>query len=200
MSVTLPTREEALALMREYTASDSLRKHMLAVEAAMRAYADRFSEDPERWGLTGLIHDFDYERYPNAAHSATEEHPAWGVNLLRQRGWPDDILAAILGHATYSGVTRETQMAKALFAVDELTGLVTATALVRPSKSVHEVDAKSVRKKMKDKAFARGVNRDDVVLGAQELGVELDEHIQFVVVAMQRSADVLGLAGAVGTG
>jgi len=200
MSVILPTRDEALALMHEYTASDSLRKHMLAVEAAMRAYADRFGEDPERWGLTGLIHDFDYERFPNAAHSATEEHPAWGVNLLRQRGWPDDILAAILGHATYSGVPRETQMAKALFAVDELTGLVTATALVRPSKSVHEVDAKSVRKKMKDKAFARGVNRDDVVLGAQELGVELDEHIQFVVVAMQRSADALGLAGAAGTG
>jgi len=200
MPDTLPTRADALALMHEYTASDSLRKHMLAVEAVMRAYAQRFDEDPERWGLTGLIHDFDYERYPNAAHSATEEHPAWGVNLLRERGWPDDILLAILGHATYSGVTRETRMAKALFAVDELTGLVTATALVRPSKSLHEVDAKSVRKKMKDKAFARGVNRDDVLLGAQELGVDLDEHIQFVVEAMQRSAEALGLAGAVGAG
>ena len=197
MPDTLPTRDDALALMHEYTASDSLRKHMLAVEAAMRAYAERFGEDPERWGLTGLMHDFDYEKYPNAAHSPTEEHPAWGVNLLRERGWPEDILAAILGHATYSGVPRETRMAKALFAVDELTGLVTATALVRPSKSVHEVDAKSVRKKMKDKAFARGVNRDDVVLGAQELGVDLDEHIQFVVHAMQRSAGALGLAGAV---
>jgi predicted hydrolase (HD superfamily) len=173
---------------------------MLSVEAAMRAYAERFGEDPERWGLAGLIHDFDYERYPNAAHSPTEEHPAWGVALLRERGWPDDILKAILGHATYSGVPRESRMARALFAVDELTGLVTATALVRPSKSVHEVDAKAVRKKMKDKAFARGVNRDDVLLGAQELGVDLDEHIQFVVEAMQRSADSLGLAGAAAAG
>jgi predicted hydrolase (HD superfamily) len=181
--------------MHEFTASDSLRKHMLAVEAAMRAYAERYGEDPERWGLTGLIHDFDYERYPNAAHSPTEEHPAHGVRVLREKGWPDDILTAILGHATYSGVTRESRMAKALFAVDELTGLITATALVRPTKSVHEVDARSVRKKMKDKAFARGVNRDDVLLGAQELGVELDQHIQFVVDAMRRCADQLGLGG-----
>jgi predicted hydrolase (HD superfamily) len=194
-STRLPTRAEALTLMHEFTASDSLRKHMLAVEAAMRAYADRYEEDPERWGLAGLIHDFDYERFPNAAHSPTEEHPAHGVRVLREKGWPDDILTAILGHATYSGVSRESRMAKALFAVDELTGLITATALVRPSKSVHEVDARSVRKKMKDKAFARGVNRDDVVLGAQELGVELDEHIQFVVDAMRRCADQLGLGG-----
>ena len=168
---------------------------MLAVEAAMRAYAEKYGEDPERWGLAGLIHDFDYERYPNASHSATEEHPAHGVNVLRERGWPDDILQAILGHATYSGVSRETTMAKALFAVDELTGLVTATALVRPSKSLHEVDARSVRKKMKDKAFARGVNRDDVLLGAQELGVDLDAHIQFVIDAMRARAADLGLDG-----
>src|SRR5262249_42705818 len=154
-------------------------------------YASKFGEDPERWGLAGLIHDFDYERFPNAAHSATEEHPAHGVRVLRDRGWPDDILQAILGHATYTNVTRDSTMAKALFAVDELTGLITATALVRPSKSVHEVDAKSVRKKMKDKAFARGVNRDDVVLGAQELGVDLDAHIQFVIEAMQKRADEL---------
>ena len=193
--MSLPSRAEAMGLMHEYTASESLRKHMLAVEAAMRAYADRFGEDPERWGLTGLIHDFDYERYPNATHSATEEHPAHGVGLLRQRGWPEDILQAILGHATYCGVSRETPMAKALFAVDELTGLVTATALVRPSKSLHEVDARSVRKKMKDKAFARGVNRDDVVLGAQELGVDLDAHIQFVIDAMRARASDLGLDG-----
>jgi len=193
--MSLPTRAEALALMHEYTASESLRKHMLAVEAAMRAYAGKYGEDPERWGLAGLIHDFDYERYPNASHSATEEHPAHGVNVLRERGWPDDILQAILGHATYSGVSRETTMAKALFAVDELTGLVTATALVRPSKSLHEVDARSVRKKMKDKAFARGVNRDDVLLGAQELGVDLDAHIQFVIDAMRASAADLGLDG-----
>lgn len=191
----LPSRDEALALMHEYTQSDSLRKHMLAVEAAMRAYASKFGEDAERWGLTGLIHDFDYERYPNSEHSASDGHPAHGVRVLRERGWPEDILQAILGHATYSGVTRETPMAKALFAVDELTGLITATALVRPSKSLHEVDARSVRKKMKDKAFARGVNRDDVIQGAQELGVELEEHIQFVVDAMRASADSLGLAG-----
>lgn len=191
----MPSREDALALQHEYTASDSLRKHMLAVESAMRAYAAKFGENPERWGLAGLIHDFDYERYPNAEHSATEGHPAEGVRLLRERGWPDDILQAILGHATYSGVARETRMAKTLFAVDELTGLVTATALVRPSRSLHEVDARSVRKKMKDKGFARGVSREDVVLGAQELGVDLDEHIQFVVDAMRGAADALGLSG-----
>ena len=198
MSTPLPTRAEALALMHEYTQSDSLRKHMLAVEAAMRAYAAKFGEDQERWGLTGLMHDFDYERYPNAEHSPTEGHPAQGVNILRERGWPEDILVAIMGHGTYTGVARETRMAKALFAVDELTGLVTATALVRPSRSVNEVDAKSVKKKMKDKGFARGVNRDDVLLGAQELGVELDEHIQFVVDAMRGVADSLGLAGPAG--
>jgi putative nucleotidyltransferase with HDIG domain len=191
----LPTRGDALALVHEYTASESLRKHMLTVEAVMRAYAERLGDDPERWGLTGLIHDFDYERYPNAAHSATEEHPAEGVRLLRARGWPEDILEAILGHATYSGVPRVTPMAKTLFAVDELTGLITATALVKPTRSVNDVDAKGVRKRMKDKAFARGVNRDDVIQGADALGVDLDEHIAFVIGAMQRSADAIGLAG-----
>src|SRR5690349_5820395 len=139
---SLPTRADALALVHEYTASESLRKHMLAVETAMRAYAVKFGEDPERWALAGLVHDFDYERFPNAAHSATEEHPAAGVAILRERGWPADVLDAILGHAQYTGVARESRMAKTLFAVDELTGLITATALVRPSKSVHEVDAK----------------------------------------------------------
>ena len=191
----LPSRDDALALVHEYTASDSLRKHMLAVEAAMRAYAERNGEDAHRWGLTGLIHDFDYERFPNADHSATEEHPAEGVRLLRARGWPEDILEAILGHAQYSGVPRITPMAKTLFAVDELTGLITATALVRPSRSVLEVEARSVRKKMKDKAFARGVSREDVIEGAEALGVELDEHIAFVIGAMQRSAASLGLTG-----
>src|SRR5262245_63065006 len=191
----IPSRSDALALMHEHTASDSLRKHMLSVEAAMRAYAEHFGEDPERWGLAGLIHDFDYERYPNAEHSPAEGHPAEGVRVLRERGWPEDILQAILGHATYSGVPRETRMAKALFAVDELTGLVTATALVRPSRSILEVDARSVKQKMKDKAFARGVNRDDVLLGRQELGVDLDEHIQFVVDAMRGEAEALGLSG-----
>jgi putative nucleotidyltransferase with HDIG domain len=192
---SLPSRSQALALLHEYTASESLRKHMLAVEAAMRAYAEKFGEDPDRWGIAGLMHDFDYERFPNDAHSATEEHPAHGVRVLREHGFPEDVLQAILGHATYTGVARETIMAKTLFAVDELTGLITATALVKPSKSVHEVDARSVRKKMKDKAFARGVNRDDVIRGAEELGVNLDEHIQFVIDAMRRSAESLGLAG-----
>ena len=195
MSNTIPTRDETLTIMHEYTASESLRKHMLAVEAAMRAYARKFGEDEERWGTTGLIHDFDYERFPNNAHSATEEHPSEGVRILRGKGYPEDVLTAILGHAQYTNTPRESRMAKALFAVDELTGLVTATALVRPSKSVHEVDARSVRKKMKDKAIARGVNRDDVINGASELGVDLDEHIAFVIAAMQGCAAELGLAG-----
>jgi putative nucleotidyltransferase with HDIG domain len=198
--MSLPSREDALALLHEYTASESLRKHMLGVEAAMRAYAEHYGEDPERWGLAGLIHDFDYERFPNAAHSPTEEHPSSGVKILRERGWPDDILQAILGHAVYCGVSRETKMAQALFAVDELSGLITATALVKPTKSILDVDARSVRKKMKDKAFAKGVNRDDVLLGAQELGVDLDTHIQFVIDAMRRSADALGLAGTAASG
>ena len=198
MAETLPDRADALALMHEFTASESLRKHMLGVEVAMRAYAQRFGEDPERWGLTGLIHDFDYERYPNNSHSATEEHPAEGVRVLRSRGYPEDMLTAILGHATYCGVARETPMAKALFAVDELVGLITATALVKPSRSVHDVDARSVRKKMKDKAFARGVNREDILLGATELGIDLDEHIQFVIDALRAHAADIGLAGVPG--
>jgi putative nucleotidyltransferase with HDIG domain len=192
----LPARDDALALVQEHTASESLRKHMLAVEAAMRAYAQRAGEDPDRWGLAGLVHDFDYERFPNAEHSATEGHPAEGVRLLRARGYPDDILDAILGHASYTGVPRATAMAKTLFAVDELTGLITATALVRPSRSVHDVNAAAVRKKMKDKAFARGVSREDVVAGASELGIDLDGHIQFVIDAMRAVAPALGLNGA----
>ena len=192
-SPSLPARADALALMHEYTASDSLRKHMLSVEAAMRAYAEHFGEDPERWGLAGLIHDFDYERFPNNAHSPSDEHPSEGVRLLRERGWPEDILEAILGHAAYTHVARETRMARALFAVDELTGLITATALVKPTRSVHDVDARSVRKKMKDKAFAKGVSREDVMVGVQELGVDLDQHIQFVIDAMAAEAEALGL-------
>jgi putative nucleotidyltransferase with HDIG domain len=190
-----PSRADALALMQEYTQSESLRKHMLSVEAAMRAYAEKYGEDPERWGIAGLIHDFDYERFPNAAQAADVEHPSEGVRILRGLGWPEDILEAVLGHALFTGVPRTTKMAKTLFAVDELTGLITATALVRPSRSVLEVDARSVRKKMKDKAFARGVSREDVVNGATDLGVDLDEHITFVIGAMQRSAEALGLAG-----
>jgi putative nucleotidyltransferase with HDIG domain len=166
---------------------------MLAVEAVMRAYARHYGEDEERWGLAGLLHDFDYERWPNAERSATEEHPSAGVRILRERGYPDDVLDAILGHAAYTGVPRTTRMAQALFAVDELTGLVTATALVKPSRRVADVDVASIRKRMKDKAFARGVSREDVVQGAMELGVPLDEHVAFVIAAMQANADALGL-------
>ncbi len=195
MTDPMPSRHEALATMHEYTASDSLRKHMLSVEAAMRAYAEKFGEDVEKWGITGLIHDFDYERFPNADHSPTEGHPAEGVRMLRARGYPEDVLEAIMGHAKYSGIPRESLLAKTLFAVDELTGLITATALVRPTRNVMEVEARSVRKKMKDKAFARGVNREDVISGATDLGVDLDEHIAFVIAAMQGIAPSLGLSG-----
>jgi len=161
----------------------------------MRAYARRFGEDEALWGITGLVHDFDYERFPNAEHAADAEHPAEGVRILRALGYPEPMLEAILGHASYTGVPRATPLARALFAVDELTGLVTATALVKPTRSVHDVDAAGVRKRMKDKAFARGVNRDDVVRGAEELGVPLDEHIAFVIEAMRGEAEALGLAG-----
>ena len=197
---TLPSRDDALALVHEYAASESLRAHMLSVEAAMRAYAVKFGEDPERWGLAGLVQDFDYERFPNNAHSPTEEHPAEGVRVLRARGYPEDVLQAILGHATYCAVPRETKMAQTLFAVDELTGLITASALVRPSRSVLDLEASSVKKKMKDKHFAKGVNRADVVQGAAELGVDLDEHIQFVIEAMRPVADSVGLKGTVAAG
>lgn len=192
---TLPARADALALMESWTASESLRRHMLGVEAAMHAYARHFGEDEERWGLAGLIHDFDYERFPNDAHAPEQEHPAEGVRHLRALGYPEDILQAILGHADYCGVPRETRMAKTLFAVDELSGLITAAALVRPSRSVLDLEVSSVKKKMKDKAFARGVSREDVLIGAAELGVELDTHIAYVIEAMRGSAPALGLAG-----
>jgi len=164
----------------------------------MRSYAERLGSDRERWGIVGLVHDFDYERHPNAEHWPSSGHPAEGVRILREKGYPQDILDAILGHASYTGVPRATTMAKALFAVDELTGLVAATALVRPSRSVHDVDAPAVRKKMKDKAFARGVSREDIVAGAADLGVDLDEHIGVVVGAMRSVAPTLGLAGPTG--
>ncbi len=195
MSETLPARADALALMEQWTPSDSLRKHMLSVEGAMRAYAAQFGEDVERWGLAGLMHDFDYERYPNEAHAADAEHPFAGVQVLRGLGYPEDVLQAILGHADYTGVARESRMAKTLFAVDELCGLITACALVRPSRSVNDLEASSVRKKMKDKAFARGVNRDDVIGGAAALGVELEPHITFVIGALRERASLLGLEG-----
>jgi putative nucleotidyltransferase with HDIG domain len=189
------SRQNALDLVHAWTQSPSLRTHMLAVEAAMRAYAARFGEDPDHWGLAGLLHDFDYERYPNADQRPDVEHPAEGVRHLRTLGYPDDICDAILGHARYTGVARETRLARTLFAVDELCGLVTATALVRPSRSVLDVDVKSVQKKFKDKAFARGVSRDDIVDGAAELGVPLEEHIGVVIAALQGVAGDLGLAG-----
>lgn len=194
----MPTRDDALRLVHEWTASESLRKHMLSVECAMRAYAARFGEDVETWGVAGLIHDFDYERYPNDAQAADAEHPSEGVRHLRTLDWPSDICDAVLGHAHYTGVARETAMAKALFAVDELTGLITACALVKPSKAVADVDVAGVRKKMKDKAFARGVNREDVIQGAADLGVPLDEHIAIVLRAMQEAAESLGLQGTPG--
>ncbi|MDQ8170651.1 MAG: HD domain-containing protein, partial [Gemmatimonadota bacterium] len=162
---------------------------------AMRAYATHLGEDVERWGLAGLLHDFDYERFPNDAQAADAEHPSEGVRHLRTLGYPEDICQAILGHAPFTGVARESQMAKALFAVDELCGLITAAALVRPSKSVMDLEASSVRKKLKDKAFARGVSREDVMNGAAELGVELEVHITFVIEAMRGIAPTLGLAG-----
>jgi len=190
------TRSEALALMQEYTASDALRKHMYAVEIAMRAMAERAGEDPEAWGLVGLVHDFDYERYPNAAHSPHQEHPAEGVRILAERGLPEPMQRAILGHANYTGVPRDSAMAKALFAVDELCGFLVACALVRPSRSLQDLEVSSVRKKLKDKAFARGVSREDVIQGAAELGVPLDEHIAFVLAALRPQERVLGLGPA----
>ncbi|MBX3134131.1 MAG: HDIG domain-containing protein [Gemmatimonadaceae bacterium] len=196
----LPARADALALMEAWTASDSLRKHMLAVEGAMLAYARHFGEDEQAWGLTGLLHDFDYERYPNEAHAADAEHPSEGVRHLRSLGYPEPILQAILGHARYTGVARETRMAKALFAVDELCGLITAAALVRPSRSVLDLEASSVKKRMKDKAFARGVSRADVTEGAAELGVPLEEHIAFVIQALRDRAALLGLEGTAAQG
>ncbi len=197
MPEPLPSREAALALMHEFTASDSLRKHMLAVEAAMRAYAAELApDDVDRWGITGLLHDYDYERWPNAERQPDAEHPAEGVRQLRARGYPDDVCEAILGHAPYTGVARTTPMASALFAVDELTGLITACTLVKPSRRIDDVDVRGVRRKMKDKAFARGVNRDDIVVGAGELGIDLDAHIERVLAAMRDVADALGLAAA----
>ena len=187
------TRAEALQLMHEHTQSPSLRQHMLAVEAAMRAYAEKYGEDPETWGIVGLLHDFDYEKFPNHEHSPTEGHPAWGVRLLRDKGVPDPLCRAILGHGNYTGVPRDTKMAQTLFAVDELCGFLVACALVRPSKSFADLEVSSVKKKLKDKAFARGVNRDDVNQGATEIGVPLEEHVAFVIQALRPAESDLGL-------
>lgn len=191
----LPPRPNILALVHDWTASESLRRHMLAVEAAMVAYARRDGEDEALWGATGLVHDFDYERFPNADQRADEEHPAEGVRHLRALGYPEALCEAVLGHAHYTGVPRVTRLAKALFACDELTGLITAAALVKPSKSLADVDVPGIRRKMKDKAFARGVSREDIAAGAEAMGVPLDEHIGIVLEAMRGIADQLGLDG-----
>jgi putative nucleotidyltransferase with HDIG domain len=184
------TRDNAWCLLTEFTLSESLRKHALAVEACVRAYARKFGEDEELWGIVGLIHDFDYEKYPSL-----EDHPYKGNAILAERGWPEEVRRAIMSHAEYTGVSRDSKLEKTLFACDELAGFLTASALVKPNKSLAEVDVKSVRKKMKDKAFARSVNRDDIINGAAALGVELDEHIAFCIEAMKGIARELGLAG-----
>jgi putative nucleotidyltransferase with HDIG domain len=181
-------REDAWDLMCEWTESDSLRKHMLAVEAAMRAYARRFGEDEEKWGVTGLLHDMDYEKYPTQ-----DGHPMVGVRELEDLGYPEDVLHAIKGHADYLDVPRDTPMSKTLYAVDELSGFIVACAMVRPE-GLQNLKAKSVRKKMKQKSFAAAVNRDDIVRGAEELGVELNEHIEFVAGALGERSEELGFA------
>ena len=186
-------RTDAVALMEQHTQSAALRQHMLAVEAAMRAYAGKYGGDADAWGVVGLLHDFDYETYPNPDPSPTEGHPAWGVKLLRERGLSEDQCRAILGHASYSGVPRDSAMAKALFAVDELCGFLVACVLVRPSRSFGDLEVSSVKKKLKDKAFARGVNRDDVRQGAEELGVPLDDHIAACIAALRPVEQTLGL-------
>lgn len=184
----LPTREQGLALVHEWIGNENLRKHCLAVEAAMRAYARKAGEDEARWGLTGLVHDFDWERHPDL-----ERHPVKGVEFLRAQGWPEDVCTAVLGHATHTGVARESAMAKTLYACDELCGFLVACALVTPTRSLDAVEVPSVRKKMKSAAFARNVNRDDIERGAAELGVDLDEHIAFVLGAMRGIRGELGL-------
>jgi len=187
------TRDSALALVHEYTASEPLRRHMYAVELAMRAMAGKLGGDPDEWGLVGLLHDFDYERFPNDARLPDAEHPSEGVRLLAGLGLPAPMQRAILGHATYTGVPRDTPMARALFAVDELSGFLTACALVRPSRSLADLEVSSVKKKLKDKAFARGVSRDDVQQGAAELGWPLDELIAFLIAALAPEERRLGL-------
>jgi putative nucleotidyltransferase with HDIG domain len=183
-------REAAWCLLIEFTQSESLRKHALSVEACMRAYGRKFSGDEELWGMVGLLHDFDYDKYPSL-----DDHPYKGNEILKDRGYSDEIRKAIMSHAEYTGINRDTPMEKALFACDELAGFITACALIKPGKSLAEVDVKSVRKRMKDKAFARKVNRDDIINGAASLGIDLDEHIAFCIEALKPIAAELGLTG-----
>jgi putative nucleotidyltransferase with HDIG domain len=182
------TRDEAIELLFEYTKSDALRKHAFAVEACMIAYAEKFGEDVNEYSITGILHDFDYEMYPNAP-----DHPLKGSEILRQKGLDEKIIKAILGHASYTNVERDTLLAKTLFACDELAGFITAVTYVRPNKTIDEVEVKSVTKKLKDKAFARNVSREDIYKGAEELGISLEDHIAFCIEAMKKRKDLLGL-------
>ena len=191
----MPTREDAWNLLTEHTESDSLRRHAMAVEQVMRCLARKYGEDEELWGMTGLLHDFDYEKYPSA-----EEHPYVGNKILKEQGYPEALTTAIMGHANYTGVPRESLMAKALYAADEISGFIFAVTYVRPSKSIHDVKVKSVKKKLKQKSFAASVNREEVVEGPEELGVTLEEHIQFVIDALREKAEALGLAGETASG
>ncbi len=189
----MPTRDDARALLYEYTASENLRKHALAVEACVRAYARKADADEHLWGLTALLHDFDYQRWPNQEHHPTEGHPSSGTRILRERGYPEEILHAILSHADYTSLASETPLDHVLFACDEMAGFLTACALVKPGKTIFEVEPDSVKRKMKDKAFAKGVSREDLKRGAQELGLSLDDHIATCIGAMRDVADRLGL-------
>lgn len=186
-------RDHAWALLSEYTQNENLRKHALAVEICVRAYARKFGGDEELWGLAALLHDFDYERWPNSDHHPSEGHPSAGSKILRERGYPEEVVGAILSHADYTGVTRTTPLEHTLFACDELAGFLVACALVKPGKSIFEVETDSVKRKLRDKAFARGVHRQDVLKGAEELGVPLEEHIAFCIEALRGAADRLGL-------
>ncbi|HXT26765.1 MAG TPA: HD domain-containing protein [Candidatus Eisenbacteria bacterium] len=191
----MPTREDAWKLVCEYTPSESLRKHMLAVETCVRAYARKSGADEELWGIAALLHDFDYERWPNNDHAPDKEHPAEGAKILRERGYSDEIIRAILSHADYCNTPRQTPLEHTLFACDELAGFLTACCYVRPSKSILDLETASVTKKLKDKAFAKGVNRDDVKNGAAELGIPIEDHIAFCIQAMRENAQALGLRG-----
>jgi len=194
----MPTRLDAWKLLCEFTESESLRKHMLAVEACVRAYARKQGADEDTWGLAALLHDFDYERWPNNEHSPDKEHPAEGAKILRERGYSEEIVRAILSHADYSGVPRQSPLEHTLFACDELAGFLTACSYVRPSKSILDLEVDSVKRRLKDKAFAKGVSREDVRKGAEELGVPLEEHIGFCISAMRLEAEALGLRGNIG--
>jgi putative nucleotidyltransferase with HDIG domain len=191
----MPTRDEAWQLVCEYTQSESLRRHMLAVEACVRAYARKFGADEDTWGLAALLHDFDYERWPNNEHAPDREHPAEGARILRERGYSEEIIRAILSHADYCNVPRQSQLEHVLFACDELAGFLTACTYVRPSKSILDLEVDSVKKRLKEKAFSRGISREDVRKGTEELDIPLEEHIAFCIQALRENADVLGLRG-----